>query len=223
MIPARGAGRDWTLVQFRTRAGEDHSWRHAFLTRGVALRPIRVLPAFAAAMLPAVARASLFHGETLDMVANAMSWFVICVIPLAAIGAFLYVHVLPELIAERNQHPHKHSIKVLCILSLFFGGLLWPLAWLWAYTKPIGYRAVYGTEKHEDYYVEMGEKARRGALPPEEVDQLRLELVGMSDKGVLAPRLKRVLEELQGVPAPVPAPTPPRKGREAQPVAVGDE
>jgi hypothetical protein len=146
---------------------------------------------------------------------------VICVIPLVAIGAFLYVHVLPELIAERRQHPHKHSIKVLCILSLFFGGLLWPFAWLWAYTKPIGYRAVYGTEKHEDYYVEMGEKARRGELPSEDVQQLRAELLGMAEKGVLPPRLKRVLEELQAASAATPAPA--RKGREAQPVSVGDE
>ena len=48
--------------------------------------------------------------------------------------------------------------------SLVFGGLLWPIAWLWAYTKPVGYRLAYGTEKHDDYFRDMGEKARAGEL-----------------------------------------------------------
>jgi hypothetical protein len=29
---------------------------------------------------------------------------------------------------------------------LFFGGLLWPLAWLWAYSKPVFYKMAYGTD-----------------------------------------------------------------------------
>ena len=49
-----------------------------------------------------------------------------------------------------------------------FGGLLWPIAWLWAFTKPIGYRMAYGTDKHEDYFDEMAEKHREGKLPREE-------------------------------------------------------
>jgi hypothetical protein len=72
---------------------------------------------------------------------------------------------------------------VLCILSLFFGGMLGRFAWLWAYTKPTLHRAVYGTEKHDDYYVEMGEKARAGALTQEELDHLRIELDAMAEKG----------------------------------------
>jgi hypothetical protein len=27
-----------------------------------------------------------------------------------------------------------------------FGGLLWPLAWLWAYSKPVFYKMAYGTD-----------------------------------------------------------------------------
>src|SRR5438045_2102451 len=64
--PRAGRRRRLDLGPIRTRTDEDHSGRHAFLTKGVALRPIRVLPALAVAMLPAVARASMFHGETLD-------------------------------------------------------------------------------------------------------------------------------------------------------------
>jgi hypothetical protein len=155
-------------------------------------------------LLPSVAHASLFKGEALDTFANGLSWFILVVMPLAAIGIFLYVHVLPELIAEKRQHPHKDSIKMLCILSLFFGGLLWPFAWLWAYTKPVAYRAVYGVEKHEDHYREMGAKARAGELPSEDVAQLRAELAAMAQKGALPPDLRQLAADLEVADAPEP-------------------
>ena len=170
-------------------------------------RASRLLGA-ALALAPGLAHASFLSGETLDTAANILAWFVLIVMPFAAIGAFLYVHVLPEVIAERQHHPHKQSIKVLCILSLFFGGLLWPFAWLWAYTKPVGYRAIYGTEKHDDYYVEMGEKARIGALSPEEIAHLRGELAAMAAKGPLSPALKRLADDLAAIAAAPPAARP---------------
>ena len=46
---------------------------------------------------------------------------------------------------------------MLCLLSLFFGGLLWPIAWLWAYSKPVLYKMAYGTD-------DSGSRCRR---PPE--------------------------------------------------------
>ena len=103
---------------------------------------------------------------------------------------------LTEVIAERRHHPQKDAIKTLCILSLFFGGMLWPLAWLWAYTRPTLHRAVYGTDRHDDYYVEMGDKARAGTLTDDELDQLRVELDSMAAKGHLPPQLKGIRQHL---------------------------
>ena len=181
-----------------------------------------------ALVAPAIARASFLSGETLDTAANVLSWVIIVLVPIAAIIAFLYVHVLPEKIAEKRHHPQKDSIKVLCILSLFFGGLLWPFAWLWAYTRPIGFRAAYGTERHESYYIEMGEKARGGALPTEELVHLRAELAEMERKGVLPPELRRLADDLDALvkarsPAPVVStPAPARGARAAQTAHEGD-
>jgi CBS domain containing-hemolysin-like protein len=171
-----------------------------------------------AAALPA--HASFLSGDAVDTAANWLAWFVIVVMPIAAIAAFLYVHVLPEVIAEKRHHPHKDSIKVLCILSLFFGGLLWPFAWLWAYTKPIGYRAIYGTEKHEDYYLEMGEKAHIGVLSAEEIAQLRAELAAIDAKGALSSQLQRVSADLDAL---IMAQAGERKPLPAQAVAGGGE
>jgi len=71
------------------------------------------------------------------------------VAPIVAIVVFLAIHVLPEKIAEKNHHPQAKAIQCLCLLSLVFGGLLWPLAWLWTYTKPVFHRMAYGPEKPE--------------------------------------------------------------------------
>ncbi len=135
-------------------------------------------------------------GPMVDTIANAMSWFVICVIPIAALAAFWMVHVMPEKIAHKNHHPQTKAIQVLCLLSLVFGGLLWPLAWLWAYTKPVSYRAAYGTDKHEDFYLAMSEKLREGQLSDDERRHLRDELDTMHAKGALSPELKSLREDL---------------------------
>ena len=46
-----------------------------------------------------------------------------------------------------------------------FGGLLWPLAWLWAYTKPVLYQMAYGTDKvahgHDDAGAATRNRTRR--------------------------------------------------------------
>jgi CBS domain containing-hemolysin-like protein len=93
------------------------------------------------------AHASIFKGEALDKVANVMSWLVLIIVPIVGIVAFWLVHILPEKIAEKRHHPQTAAIQTLCLLSLFFGGLLWPLAWLWAYSKPVLYKMAYGTDK----------------------------------------------------------------------------
>jgi hypothetical protein len=105
-------------------------------------------------LLPPHAYASIFQGEALDAVANAMSWVVLVIVPIVAVSVFWLVHILPEKIAEQRHHPQAKAIQTLCLLSLFFGGMLWPLAWLWAYSKPVLYKMAYGTDKvvhgHDD-------------------------------------------------------------------------
>ncbi len=95
------------------------------------------------------AQASLLQGEALDSVADALSWVVLIVVPTVFIAVFWLVHILPEKIAEKKQHPQTRAIQCLCLLSLVFGGLLWPIAWLWAYSKPVLYKLAYGTDVDE--------------------------------------------------------------------------
>ena len=100
---------------------------------------------------PSRAHASIFHGETLDSIANAISWVVLIIAPIIGIGAFWLVHILPEKIAEKKKHPQAKAIQCVCLLSLCFGGMLWPFAWLWAYTKPVLHKMAYGTDVDESH------------------------------------------------------------------------
>lgn len=121
--------------------------------------------------------ASLFEGETLDAVADGASWVILFLAPTIAIAVFLLIHILPEKIAEKKQHPQAKAIQCLCLLSLFFGGLLWPLAWLWAYTKPVLHQLAYGTDKvAPDHGGDKGQAAIEAASDnqsPDEIQQLR--------------------------------------------------
>jgi hypothetical protein len=128
--------------------------------------------------------------------ADILAIVVLFVVPAGAIVLFWIVHVLPEKIAHKRHHPQREAITTLCLLSLVFGGLLWPLAWIWAYTKPIGYRLAYGTDRHPEYYDEMALKHREGRLLNEEVLHLREELEAMEARGALPPRLRALKDEL---------------------------
>lgn len=106
-----------------------------------------VLLLLLALLQPIPAEASMFKGEALDKLADVLAWVVLIVAPVVGIAVFWLVHILPEKIAEKREHPQAKAIQCLCLLSLVFGGLLWPIAWLWAYSKPVLYKLAYGTDR----------------------------------------------------------------------------
>jgi CBS domain containing-hemolysin-like protein len=144
-------------IQFTVKTRPRHCARFAWLI------------AFACLALPTRAHASLFHGETLDAIANGISWVVLVVAPIIGVVAFWLVHILPEKIAEKKKHPQTRAIQCLCLLSLCFGGLLWPIAWLWAYTKPVLHKMAYGTDVDESH----GHGREEVAEEQKEIEKLR--------------------------------------------------
>ena len=122
--------------------------------------------------LPSRAHASFLHGETLDTVANVIAWFAFIIVPPVLIVVFLLVHILLEKVAEKRRHPQLGAIKCLCFLSLCFGGLLWPIAWLWAYSKPVFHKMAYGTDVDLSHEKPIGKEAAM-----KELEQLRARAV----------------------------------------------
>ena len=151
------------------------------------------------------AHAAFLSGEALDTAADVMSWVVLFLVPAIAIVVFWVVHVMPEKIAERRHHPQAKAIQTLCLLSLFFGGLLWPIAWLWAYTKPVAHKAAYGTDKDEHYYAEALDKARAGSLNEHELAELETELDEMSARAALSAKLREGWAQLRAARRPAAA------------------
>ncbi len=152
--------------------------------------------ALALACIATSAQASFLAGEALDKAADVLSWVVLVLVPVVGIVVFWMVHVLPEKIAHKRHHPQTRAIQTLCLLSLVFGGLLWPIAWLWAYTKPVGHKLAYGTDRSDEYFVERGEKARASTLNASELRALETELDAMHARGGMSPELTTLRDEV---------------------------
>jgi CBS domain containing-hemolysin-like protein len=144
-----------------------------------------LLVASLAAMLAALpAHASFMQGETLAKAANVIAIVVIILVPIIGIVVFWLVHILPEKIAHKRQHPQQEAIQVLCLLSLVFGGLLWPLAWLWAYSKPVLYKMAYGTDKHDNHAAAPDSKGHTAATDlRDDVARLRADIDRLVSQG----------------------------------------
>jgi len=156
-----------------------------------------VLTTLGLLLAAAPAHASFLSGDAMAKAANVIAIVVLIVVPIVAIVAFWMVHVLPEKIAHQRHHPQRDAIQVLCLLSLVFGGMLWPLAWLWAYTKPVIHKLAYGTDKHDDYYAELAN--RDGEVAGElrgDVTRLRGELDRLLAKGGAPDELADIRDQL---------------------------
>jgi hypothetical protein len=181
-------------------------------TRGLRVPRLAVVALFAAGLSlawPSTASASLLSPEAEDAVANFLAIFVLFVVPIVLIGLFWMVHVLPEKIAHKRHHPQLEGIRTLCFLSLAFGGLLWPMAWLWAYTKPVGYKLAYGTDKHPDYFKEHADEPAAMSQPvalglhDRETVNLRDRLLQLEERGVPPAELKALRADLEALEARV--------------------
>jgi len=158
----------------------------------------RLAAAALAALLAATpAHASFLHGDTLAKAANVLALVVIVIVPIVAIVVFWLVHILPDKIAHKNHHPQTKAIQVLCLLSLVFGGMLWPLAWLWAYTKPVLYKMAYGTDKAEgDHAAAPAPDVAEGSNLRADVARLRRDLETLVSRGGAPAELTEIRDRL---------------------------
>jgi CBS domain containing-hemolysin-like protein len=133
--------------------------------------------------------ASLLSPELEDSLATFIAVCVIFFVPVVLIVVFWLVHILPEQIAHKRNHPQFEAIRTLCLLSLVFGGLLWPIAWLWAYSKPVMHKMAYGHDK----------------LHPEDDDLKNLglhdRLARLEEQGLPADDLKAIRADIEALEA----------------------
>lgn len=148
--------------------------------------------------LPDRAHASFLSPEAEDSLATFLALFVLFVVPVVLIVLFWLVHILPEKIAHQRHHPQFEAIRTLCLLSLVFGGLLWPIAWIWAYSRPVLHKMAYGTDK-----VHHGEDTQEADQTPgpSELALLRERLARLEARGLSSDDLAAVRADVDALEA----------------------
>ena len=67
---------------------------------------------------------------------DLFTWFVLLIIVATAVGVFVFMGLWPGKVAHERNHPQADAINVCGWWGVITMGLLLPLAWIWAYTKP---------------------------------------------------------------------------------------
>jgi hypothetical protein len=156
---------------------------------------------FLLAVLPSPAHASFMSPEVEDKLATFIALFVIFVVPVVLIALFWMVHVLPEKIAHQRHHPQFEAIRTLCLLSLVFGGLLWPIAWIWAYSKPVMHKLAYGTDKASHEEDAAGAAWDDPHALPVATDGLHQRLARLEQRGIPASELRALRTDVEALEA----------------------
>jgi CBS domain containing-hemolysin-like protein len=157
----------------------------------------RAAALFALAMVllsPGEARASFMPPEVEDKLATFL-------VPVVLIVLFWMVHVLPEKIAHKRHHPQFEAIRTLCLLSLVFGGLLWPIAWIWAYTKPVMHKLAYGTDRASHEEEAEGDAWDEKKALHEGTPGLHDRLARLEQRGIPASEMKALRADLEALEA----------------------
>ena len=143
---------------------------------------------------PSAAHASLMSPELEDTVASYLAIFITLLRPGLRHRPVLAGAHPPG--ADRAQtapsavRSHPDPVPVVAR----FGGLLWPLAWMWAYTKPVGYKLAYGTDKHPDYYKEHGLPE-----PDSATADIRQRVTALQERGVPTSEIDAIRADLAAI------------------------
>jgi len=85
-----------------------------------------------------------------------------------------------------------------------FGGLLGPLAWIWAYTKPVMHKLAYGTDKASHEEDVAGDAWDAGDTPAVQTPALHDRLARLEERGIPASELKALRADLEVLEAKFP-------------------
>ena len=67
---------------------------------------------------------------------DIFTWIVFLIMISVIVGIIVFMGLWPGRIAKTRQHPQAEAITIGSWVCLLFGGIMWPLILIWAYTKP---------------------------------------------------------------------------------------
>jgi Protein of unknown function (DUF3302) len=80
---------------------------------------------------------------------DVFALLVLLVLLVAVLAAIGVLGALPGYIARNRNHPQADAINVAGWVGLLFGGVLWPLALIWAYMRPSGDGSVLASDPNK--------------------------------------------------------------------------
>jgi hypothetical protein len=72
---------------------------------------------------------------------DIFAWIVLIVLVISTLGVLCIAGWLPGHIASRRNHPWAEAVKVAGWVTMLFGFVLWPVAFIWAYVDVPGRNA----------------------------------------------------------------------------------
>ena len=75
---------------------------------------------------------------------DAFAFVVFAILIFVGVVIIVNLGKLPGQLAHKWNHPQASAINAMSWIGIATGGLLWPVAFIWAFTKPLGMRSAKG-------------------------------------------------------------------------------
>lgn len=97
---------------------------------------------------------------------DAFAFLVFAILIFVGVVIVVNLGKLPGQLAYKWRHPQAAAINAMSWIGIATGGLLWPVAFIWAFTTPFGTKApMVNDDRQPRGAVEPGAAAMRGSAP----------------------------------------------------------
>ena len=70
------------------------------------------------------------------MILNVFALIVLTILVLTILAVIVFLAMLPGKVAFKREHPQAEAVRVAGWVGMLAGGILWPLAIVWAFHRP---------------------------------------------------------------------------------------
>jgi hypothetical protein len=90
------------------------------------------------------------------------------------VGVIIIVNLgkLPGQLAHKWNHPQAGAINAMSWIGIATGGLLWPVAFIWAFTTPFGLKSAKNDPESHDAELNTGKSMTAPRKPPDKEARL---------------------------------------------------
>jgi Protein of unknown function (DUF3302) len=102
---------------------------------------------------------------------DAFAFVVFAVLIFVGVIIVVSLGKLPGQLAEKWNHPQASAINAMSWIGIATGGLLWPIAFIWAFTRPVGTKSATKEDIQADGSADRNAAATLVAAPRKPSDK----------------------------------------------------